>query len=169
MQERRGSTEIQISHTILPLSWQPRDTSDEVRHVGRHEVLVSRKKVRRKKNVKGSSSADRMQYDARAEKATGTEELRDSLQEVQTCISTHSRTVRMYIWIQSCRVREWYSLHTNSLWFFLCPLQRLEDEAPDGVFTFYRRPNVRYYKVSLQRCLQGEERLIPVTTSTMLV
>lgn len=65
--------------------------------------------------------------------------------------------------------REWYSLHTNSLLFFLCPLQRLEDEAPDGVFTFYRRPNVRYYKVSLQRCMQGEERLILVTTSTMLV
>ena len=74
--------------SLLPdLSLQPRDLSDEVRHVGRHEVLVSRKKVRRKKAVKGSSSAERLHYEPRVEKATGTEELRDSLQEVYcTCV-----------------------------------------------------------------------------------
>ena len=74
--------------------------SDEVRHVGRHEVLVPRKKVKRKKNVKGSSSAERLQYEARAEKATGTEELRDSMQEVHTyaSIRVHTNTYMcMYV------------------------------------------------------------------------
>ena len=74
--------------------------SDEVRHVGRHEVLVPRKKVKRKKNVKGTSSAERLQYEARAEKATGTEELRDSMQEVHIhpYVYTPTRTyVCMYV------------------------------------------------------------------------
>ena len=61
-------------------------------------------------------------------------------------------------------------MHTHSLsLLFLFSLQRSEDEAPDGLFTFYRRPNVKYYKVRVSRGAHKEGGTASVATSVMPV
>ena len=58
--------------------------------------------------------------------------------------------------------------HLLSL-LFLFPLQRSEDEAPDGLFTFYRRPNVKYYKVRGAHKEEGEGGTVSVASCSRVL